>query len=192
LNNSSDVIRRSVVAGMALADKVFVLGTSHKRKLVDFGLDESNIRIFVMGVPALKPEHVLKKAPQAQIKVLFAGEMSLRKGLDKLLDALNDSSLANFYLTVAGSGSIAYWKGYPSSLELNERLNFLGLVDLDTIHQLLFESDILILPSQAEGLPVSVMEAFSSGVAVVCTSVGSLDEYLKRSSKCDNHRVKFS
>ena len=48
----------------------------------------------------------------------------------------------------------------------------------------MLDSDILVLPSAAEGLPVSVLEALSAGKIVLCSRVGSLPEFLTSNLNC--------
>ena len=38
------------------------------------------------------------------------------------------------------------------------------------------KSDVLILPSYNEGLPMAILEAMSYGLAIVSTDVGSINE----------------
>jgi glycosyltransferase involved in cell wall biosynthesis len=62
-------------------------------------------------------------------------------------------------------------------LELNNSASFVGEIHPVEIRNLLGDVDILVLPSRAEGLPVSVLEGFSAGLAVIATKVGSLEEF---------------
>jgi glycosyltransferase involved in cell wall biosynthesis len=148
---------------------------------VDFGVDVHRIEILVMGVPDLSHQWSKRMNNDDTIRVLFAGEMSERKGLPNLLEAMSDSQLAQYRLSVAGSGSIEHWKEFVKSKPAEKRINFLGHIPVDGVHEELSRTDILILPSRAEGLPVSVMEGFAAKTTVICTVVGALEHYLKDS-----------
>jgi glycosyltransferase involved in cell wall biosynthesis len=63
-----------------------------------------------------------------------------------------------------------------SELGIVERITFTGWLDSPAVHDLLELSDILILPSHEEGLPMAIVEAFAYGVAVIASSVGAIPE----------------
>lgn len=179
MESSSPIVRKLVVSGINRADKMFVLGEVWKDKLVSLGVEEPLIQILVMGVPDLSKQIVKEPSKKGPIRILFAGEMSERKGLPSLLDAMSDERLEGYQLTVAGAGSTYQWREYLGNRVGLSRVQFVGHLPVVEVHRLLLASDILVLPSRAEGLPVSVMEAFSAQVAVVCTSVGALGSYLR-------------
>jgi glycosyltransferase involved in cell wall biosynthesis len=54
-----------------------------------------------------------------------------------------------------------------------------GWVGPDEVERLLSVSQILVLPSHFENMPMSVVEAFAHGLAVVATPVGSIPDILK-------------
>jgi glycosyltransferase involved in cell wall biosynthesis len=171
--------RSIIIRGINRADKILVLGEIWRSKLMGFGVSEKIIQKVVMGVPEITEECPDLENRPGKIKILFAGEMSIRKGFPELLDAMAEESLANFELTCVGSGSVDSWLEYLKQRDNKADVIFLGLVPLTKVHELLLESDILVLPSRAEGLPVSVMEALSAKTAVVCTTAGALVEYLQ-------------
>lgn len=55
-------------------------------------------------------------------------------------------------------------------------VNFHGLVTGNEKHRALQEADLFILPSWAEGMPISVLEAMAYGLPVIATRVGALPE----------------
>jgi glycosyltransferase involved in cell wall biosynthesis len=52
-------------------------------------------------------------------------------------------------------------------LEIEESVTFLGHVPYDEMPKVYRSGDVLVLPSRAEGVPRTLMEALSSGVSVV-------------------------
>ena len=59
-------------------------------------------------------------------------------------------------------------------LQIADRVRFLG--DRSDVPALLACSDLFVLPSLAEGLPMSVLEAMAAGRPVIATSVGGIGE----------------
>jgi glycosyltransferase involved in cell wall biosynthesis len=64
-------------------------------------------------------------------------------------------------------------------LAIDRHLVFAGYRSQDEVAEYLRGSDIFILPSFAEGVPVSLMEAMASGVPVVATNVGGVAELVE-------------
>ena len=112
-------------------------------------------------------------------KLLFVGRLSNEKGLNVLLDSLAalSSETHDIKLTVLGDGpSRKDLEKQAQDLNLNDVVIFKGFVDQPTIRNHLNDSDIFILPSFAEGIPVSLMEAMAIGVPVITTYVGGISE----------------
>jgi len=174
--------RKLLVHTMNRAAKILVLGDVWRDYLISIGCKPEKVQVFVMGVPDLssnrpvEPVNNLVKDPFYYI--LFAGEMSERKGLPYLIESLALPGTDNVRLIVAGAGDITHWKGFSQAAGVSDRITFIGLVDPSLIHVLMGLVNGMILPSRAEGLPVSVLEALSSGAVAICTTAGSLSEFI--------------
>jgi L-malate glycosyltransferase len=80
---------------------------------------------------------------------------------------------ASLYL--AGSGAeLMQLKKLAKDLELEQSVFFIGQVDNTKIHEIYAETDVAINPSRADNMPISLLEAFASGVPVVSTAVGGV------------------
>lgn len=83
-------------------------------------------------------------------------------------------------MTVAGSGPEAErLKALVTALGLSGQVNFPGRIDNRDIHALYAGADVVLNPSTVDNMPISLLEAFASGVPVVSTDVGGIP-YLVR------------
>ena len=118
------------------------------------------------------------RSPHQESRIVFLGRLGRRKGLPELLSALGDPRLQDlaWQATVAGDGDVETYRSQATELGLDRRITFPGWVPEPAVRALLVDAHMLVLPSYAEGLPMSVLEAFAAGVPVICTPVGGLRE----------------
>jgi glycosyltransferase involved in cell wall biosynthesis len=115
---------------------------------------------------------------QADAKVvLFVGRLETGKGTGELLNVISAvlSAEPDARAVIAGDGSerIALER-QADVLGLTSHVSFLGWVDARTLRVQMLSASVLFLPSLAEGMPVSVLEALAAGVPVVASRVGAL------------------
>lgn len=78
-------------------------------------------------------------------------------------------------LRIAGSGpELRALQAIAAELGLTEAVTFTGRVDNEGMGALYRSADIMINPSLVDNMPISVLEALASGVAVVSTNVGGV------------------
>lgn len=114
-----------------------------------------------------------------KINLLFMGSLDKRKGILDLLKALKYTSI-DFKLYICGEYTdseiknqiISYVNEFPDEIEV------LGYVKGQEKRKIFEKTDILILPSYGEGLPLVILEAYSYGCAVIATNVGAISEIL--------------
>jgi glycosyltransferase involved in cell wall biosynthesis len=114
--------------------------------------------------------------------LLYTGRLAVEKGLAVLFDSLRDL-LARGYeleLTLLGDGGDRQQlQELARQLGIYDRLVFAGYASQEQLRNCLHRSDLFILPSFAEGVPVSIMEAMACGVPVLSTYVGGIAELVE-------------
>lgn len=106
----------------------------------------------------------------------FMGELSKRKGIVDLIKAFSLSKNDNAKLFVAGNGDIDALRKTCTKLGIENKVEFLGWINESEKLDLLAKTDVVVLPSYAEGLPMSILEAMSAGLPVITTPVGSVED----------------
>jgi glycosyltransferase involved in cell wall biosynthesis len=177
-------IQRLARSMFRISNWVVVLGDKD-RDLVETELGVSADRLSVVPNAVPAPPHKPYVAADAlaqvsatgSVHILFLGNPSRRKGVHDLIAALAEPPLRDmdWHVTVAGGGDeIATFRETTHAAGLSERVDFTGWVGRAETMALLESADILVLPSYAEGMAMSVLEGMSYGLCVVCTPVGSL------------------
>lgn len=116
-----------------------------------------------------------------QIRLIFVGRLSAEKGLSGLIEAMSlMKSGTPSKLVIVGDGPLrAGLERQRDALGLAERIEFLGrLSERETMMQIA-RSDVLVLPSFMEGLPVVLMEALGLGIPVVASRVAGIPELVE-------------
>ncbi len=111
--------------------------------------------------------------------ILFLGVLIKRKGIDDLIDSasllINKYNVKNIKFLIAGTGNEEeQLKKKVINLKLEKYIEFIGWVDNEKKEELFKESQLFVLPSYNEGLPMSILEAMSYGIPVVATNVGDI------------------
>lgn len=112
--------------------------------------------------------------------LLFLGRLGRRKGIYVLLDALSEVIQSHPGVTVicGGDGEIEEVRQYAVKLGLGEKVKLAGWVDAAERTRLLESSSIYVLPSFAEGVPMSILEAMSAGLPIIATKVGGIPDVI--------------
>ena len=64
-------------------------------------------------------------------------------------------------------------------MKIEDKTIFHGYLDEAKKNDILKVTDILVLPSYAEGMPLTILEGLAFGTAIVATDVGANSEFLK-------------
>lgn len=177
--NGTNNLKRKIKELFTIADCTFVLGKDWKNFIKRIA---PKSHILVINNAISMPE-ITEKEEDKIPHILFLGALIKRKGVIDLLNAARtiQKSVQNpFILNIAGSGEEENaLKKYVEINRMKEYVNFLGWIDNEEKKKLLASSDILVLPSYNEGLPIAILEALSYGLPVVSTNVGSISEAIE-------------
>jgi glycosyltransferase involved in cell wall biosynthesis len=142
-------------------------------RLTAAGLPRARVAVVENAVPA--PPAPDREAVRAELGVpagvpvvLCAARLAPPKRVDLLLDAW--PQVPDAVLLLAGDGPDR--AAVERAAHDQPRVRVLG--DRRDVGRLLGAADLLVLPSDREGLPMSVLEAMAAGVPVVASAVGGL------------------
>jgi glycosyltransferase involved in cell wall biosynthesis len=122
------------------------------------------------------------RAPGGPVRLLFLGEIGPRKGVFDLLKAmtlLQGTDPGKAWLEIGGNKNEEALKEAIRAQHLEDCVHFNGFVSGDLKKELLSRTDVFVLPSYNEGLPISILEAMSYGCAIISTPVGGIPEVVR-------------
>lgn len=171
-------LRRHVDRLFQRAAGVVVLGEVWK-DLITNRLPEMKGRVFIVqNASKAMPTSVGGQADEPVI--LFLGRVGSRKGTFDLIEALSLLPRdQRWRAIIAGDGELSRAREQIKVSGLSDRVELLGWVGPKDVDGLLCRSSMLTLPSYDENLPMSVIEGFAAGLAVVTTPVGATPDILK-------------
>jgi glycosyltransferase involved in cell wall biosynthesis len=115
-------------------------------------------------------------------RIIFVGEVGLRKGIDLLISAWRTLPSSDWQLLLVGSATD---EGAPivNSVSLPSSVVFAGPQSHSAVLDLYRDAAVAVLPSRAEAFPMTVCEAMAGGCAVIGSDAGALGELLTSSSQ---------
>jgi glycosyltransferase involved in cell wall biosynthesis len=146
------------------------------------GLLRQSPEVIPSGVDPELLERPRKESPaEPGFEFLFAGRLVADKGVKQLLEAFGRLSRTHptARLTFMGAGpEEGALRERATAAALDQTVAFLGALPHAEALDAIAAADAFVLPSHAEGSPLSVTEALALGTPVVATHVGALPELL--------------
>lgn len=116
-----------------------------------------------------------------ELNLLCVGSLSYRKGQDIIIKAyseLSDEIKNRFKITFIGKGpNFEEFVELSKKLGVDSRITFKGMKK--NVEKYLDCSDLLLLISRDEGLPISIIEGLMYGLPVITTPVGGIPELIE-------------
>ena len=160
---------------------LIAIGSKVKDELIAAGIGKAGkYRVFFPGLPT--PKAISQADAQAALGIstqtlyiTFVGRLTQIKRPDRLLDVADECKKRglDLHFLVAGEGEL-----FESSKARAEReqLNVTFLGWRSDISQIFAASDIAILTSDNEGIPLTLIQAAQAGLPIVATNVGSISD----------------
>ncbi|MDO6444972.1 glycosyltransferase family 4 protein [Colwellia sp. 1_MG-2023] len=155
-----------------------------KQILMDNGLKESNIDVVANGVEVepLTDKLAIRQKIRDELAVeddtfviVNSGRLTKQKAQWVLIEAAIElkKSTEKFVIIIVGEGELqAELAEKITANKLEKHVKMLGFYA--EMEQLLAAADCFALPSIDEGMPMSLLEAVSSELPVICTHVGDI------------------
>lgn len=182
---SDEAKRQQIKEVFAMADRVIVLSEEWADFFGKHVCDENKIEIIHNGV--VIPNY--EKTDYTDQNVLFLGRLGERKGAYDLLKVIPDvlKRIPNARFFYGGDGEVERCKELAEKTGIADNVSFLGWIRDAEREEYLKKCSTFVLPSYHEGMPMSVLEAMSYGLATISTNAGGIPQII--SQGIDGYRV---
>jgi glycosyltransferase involved in cell wall biosynthesis len=117
-------------------------------------------------------------------RIIYIGVIDNNKNIIHLLKSINHLKSIDIYYTVDVLGdfnNVTYKKyihDYIETNKLHNLINFRGWVNKTEVVNSIAQSDILVVSSQHESLPMVIAECMAAGKVVIASTVGGIPEMI--------------
>jgi glycosyltransferase involved in cell wall biosynthesis len=156
---------------------IFVLSEAWKKQIASMGKTKASVEVLYNPACSVPPRQFAKE----QQYVLFMGTISRPKGCFDLLQAFQRIAdvFPDWQLVFSGTGDLTGGRRLSEELGITEKVEFRGWTEAEEKQKLFSEAAIVCLPSYSEGFPMTVVEAWSYSLPVVCTPAGGLSDVVR-------------
>lgn len=175
--------KADLILTVSSAEKTFFteLGTKKEKVLtIPVGIKTSNFKFNEAQRQRVRTQLGI----QNEILLGFVGRLSAEKNLFTLLEAFSKAikQSINAKLLVVGTGPLEdKLKVISHNYGLANRIIFAGA--RTDVNKFLSALDIFVLPSYTEGCPTALLEAMSSGKAIIASNIPSIRDILQDGSE---------
>lgn len=150
----------------------------------DFFNQRYNIKnLYILNnIVSLPIQRSIKKNDAKRVVFLLLGRIEKRKGMFDLLEMLKDHK--DYFdnkviVKIGGDGEMEKLQNMIHDYKLETMVEYVGWVSGEKKVNLLNGSNVYVLPSYNEGLPISILEAMSYKIPIISTDVGGISTIVK-------------
>lgn len=155
----------------ALADQIVVNSSWSRDALVRDGVPAEKINVVPVAYEAdpetisYEREYPVAFTSQRLLRVLFLGQINLRKGVEQLFEAMKLLARENVEFWFVGPVQI----DIPSELKDSARVKWFGVVPRSRVHEYYKNADVFIFPTLSDGFGLTQLEAQSWKLPVIAS-----------------------
>jgi colanic acid/amylovoran biosynthesis glycosyltransferase len=161
------------------ADGILAISKYNFRKLLDFGASKTKLIFLPNGINISLFKQESSNLHKGVLKILTVARLVEEKSLDVAIKALYEVLRSHpdlvFEYTIVGEGEKRLeLQNLITSLGLIKDVKLVGAQSSLVVRDLMSQSDLFLLSSQAEALPTVLLEAQASEMILLATDVGSV------------------
>jgi len=153
----------------ALADRIMVNSSWSRDALIGEGVPAEKIRLIPLAYEAanqeFRREYPCAFSAKRRLRVLFLGQINLRKGVGRLLDAVKLLSSEPVEFWFVGPTQIHI----PREFETHSQIRWLGVAPRGAVDRYYRDADVFILPTLSDGFGLTQLEAQSWKLPVIAS-----------------------
>ncbi|MEW5908381.1 MAG: glycosyltransferase family 4 protein [Thermodesulfobacteriota bacterium] len=176
-----------VIRACKAVDRVFALHDEDRKKIIEtYGIDPCRIKIIGSGFRDDifgSTERCEPASSRNELTITYAGKISPPKGVPWLIEAMRfikPPKGKRVKLLLAGSSSDDAFHSIRNRAADLENVFFLGGLSQEELARVFCRSDVFVLPSFFEGLPLVLLESLACGCRVVTTNLPGIDSWMPR------------
>lgn len=135
-----------------------------------------------LGINADEFAPRLPRKPSSQLNILCVGRLAPEKGQTLLIEAIATLKAQDVstYVRFVGDGPDRKWLEHRAAqLGVASNVEFTGRVDQERLMAAYADTDLFVLPSLAEGIPMVLMEAMALQIPCVAPCITGIPELIE-------------
>lgn len=146
--------------------------------------------VILNGMDLPTSPELKSQAQHSQPRLLMVGRMSVQKNPLATVRALALLREFPWHCRMIGDGPLlAEVQKEAEQLAVSDRIDFTGWLSAAEVTETMQHSDILLIPSLSEGLPMVAVEALAYGLAIVGSRIGGLADVIEATGASANGRL---
>jgi starch synthase len=151
-----------------IADYILCPSSFVRRSLIHYGISSDRIIINPFGMKPLAPLPPDQKKPDKDVfRILYVGQINIRKGLRYLVEAFRLLNHPCKELVIVGPQTSV--TGLEQSV-IPDNVTFTGTLKGQALSEQYYSASVFVLPSVEEGMALVLGEALASGLPIIATT----------------------